>query len=472
MSTQRRLTALLPVGRGPRRLALLLASLAALALLTISESAYRLATEATDTLRARQTTRFEVATLLRHLDASESAQRGFLIVGRDQYLKPFTERRAEVAALLATLRNTYADSAWRTQVDLLARSVDEKYAELDETLRLHRDGSNDAWRSLMETDIGRERMEAVRSASERLIAYESERIAAERDAIGHALTLGRYGVHALTLLSVIGLVVFLRRNADFVAAQKAHASALAHERDRLDSEVIERTAQLTELARHLQTVREDERAHLARELHDELGALLTSAKLDLARLQRSLKAPEVDRIELVERLRHMSATIDEGIQLKRRIIEDLRPSALSNLGLVTALEILTREFALRTGIAVHTELDDTRIDGERALALYRFVQEAMTNTAKHALARELWVRLEALPDGGCRAEVRDDGQGFDTRRLLRGGHGLVGMRYRVEALGGTLQVEGRPGRGARLEVALPPAADPATPAEAGPLAAD
>ena len=103
-----------------------------------------------------------------------------------------------------------------------------------------------------------------------------------------------------------------------------------------------RTAQLKELAQHLQTIREDERSRLARELHDELGALLTAAKLDVARLKSRLGSDAT--ADAAERLAHLNETLNGGIALKRRIIEDLRPSSLSNLGLVAALEILLREF--------------------------------------------------------------------------------------------------------------------------------
>ena len=125
---------------------------------------------------------------------------------------------------------------------------------------------------------------------------------------------------------------------------------MAGERDRLEGEVAARTAQLKELAQHLQTMREDERSRLARELHDELGALLTAAKLDVARLKSRLGASATP--DAAERLAHLNETLNGGIALKRRIIEDLRPSSLSNLGLVAALEILLREFAARSEIAV------------------------------------------------------------------------------------------------------------------------
>src|SRR5206468_5393526 len=131
------------------------------------------------------------------------------------------------------------------------------------------------------------------------------------------------------------------------------------ERDNLEAEVAARTAQLRELALHLQTVREDERSHLARELHDELGALLTAAKLDAARLKSRLGTMMTPEVR--ERMAHLNEALNNGIALKRRIIEDLRPSSLSNLGLAAALEILVREFSARMELNVQCELEPVEL---------------------------------------------------------------------------------------------------------------
>ena len=199
------------------------------------------------------------------------------------------------------------------------------------------------------------------------------------------------------------------------------------ERDRLETEVERRTLDLTELARHLQTVREDERSRLARELHDELGGLLTAAKLDVARVKSRLKgaAPEIG-----ERIGHLVQSLDAGIALKRRIIEDLRPSTLSNLGLNAALEVLCADFSRRTEVKVQAELDDVSLPEDAQLTAYRVVQEALTNVAKYAKAQHVTVRLHS--DGEvARLSVRDDGAGFDTRGVPMRARGLAGMRFRV-----------------------------------------
>jgi signal transduction histidine kinase len=222
-------------------------------------------------------------------------------------------------------------------------------------------------------------------------------------------------------------------------------------RRRLDADVAARTAQLTELAHHLQTAREDERHRLARDLHDELGALLTSAKLDAARIRSRLAgaAPEA-----LERLAHLVETLDSIIALKRRIVEDLRPSALTHLGLVAALEILAHEFAEAAGVEVQCALAPVRLSTAAELVVYRLVQEALTNIGKHARARHVWLRLSEH-EGSVEAAVRDDGVGFDTAVRPQSAFGLLGMHYRVEAEHGALSVSSAPGQGTRIEATLP-----------------
>jgi signal transduction histidine kinase len=223
--------------------------------------------------------------------------------------------------------------------------------------------------------------------------------------------------------------------------------------ERLDAEVAARTAQLTGLALHLQQAREDERHRLAQDLHDELGALLTSAKLDAARIRSRLAgAPP----EAQERLAHLVETLDRIIGLKRRIVEDLRPSALRHLGLMATLDILAREFAAASGVPVHATLAQVPLAASAELVVYRLVQEALTNIGKHAQPRQVWLELR---EHGNRVtvSVRDDGVGFDADSRLASAYGLVSMRYRVAAERGSLSVTSMPGSGTLIEATLPAA---------------
>ena len=260
--------------------------------------------------------------------------------------------------------------------------------------------------------------------------------------------------------------MYLRQTALLDRQMSEETRRVATERDRLESEVTARTQQLKELAQHLQTIREDERNHLARELHDELGALLTAAKLDVARLKSRLGAASR---EALERLAHLNETLNGGIALKRRIIEDLRPSSLSNLGLVAALEILLREFSTRSEIPIDARLERVELSPAAQLTVFRLVQEALTNIAKYAQAKKVTVTL--APDGNdaVRVIVQDDGVGFDDSIVRTASHGLIGMRYRVEAEGGDMRLRSTPGAGTSIEAKLPsrPSADAESQIEPG-----
>jgi signal transduction histidine kinase len=263
-----------------------------------------------------------------------------------------------------------------------------------------------------------------------------------------AATLG------LTLLAAAGLLALVLQ---VVSRQRSRAAAA--ESCRLEQQVAARTAQLTELAHHLQKAREDERARLARDLHDELGALLTLAKLDAARIRAHLAgaAPEA-----LERLAHLVGTLDQVVSLKRRITEDLMPSTLVDLGLVDALEILAHDFADVSGIEVHCTLVPAALDRGAELTLYRLVQEALNNTAKHAAAARVWITLAA--DGGEVAlSVQDDGQGFDLAGPASRTHGLAGMRLRVESQRGRLRVTSDASRGTCVQAWLPRQQSPGPP---------
>lgn len=254
------------------------------------------------------------------------------------------------------------------------------------------------------------------------------------------------------IISLLALFKYWRQRSVIDKLRQELQRTVQLGRDRLETEVALRTVQLTELTHHLQTAREDERHRLARNLHDDLGALLTSAKLDAARIKSRLadRAPEA-----LELLAHLVSTLNSGIALGRSIIEDLRPSALSNLGLVATLEILTREFAEISGVAVHSELEPVELEVSAELMVYRLVQEAITNITKYARAQNVWVRL-ATDNGQVEVSVRDDGIGFDTSVQPRSAYGLVGMRFRVEAEGGTLVLVSAPGQGTLIQVKLTP----------------
>lgn len=435
-----------------------LAALAALLALVINETAYQRSTKALDSVGERNAARQRINGVWRGLIDVETGQRGYLLTGREEYLQPYRDSIDHVRESLVWLERFYqGDAVAESTVEEIKAHTAGMLAEMASTIELHTQGRQEAWRELILSGVGKDHMNRIRTASERLLALESERVGAERQKVFDTLLLSRIGVATMVALSLLALGMFLRQSATLDAARRRHAEELQVERDHLEAEVAGRTAELTRLAEDLQTAREDERGRVARELHDELGALLTAAKLDAARLKRSLA--EVKNAEIDERLAHLTHTLNDGIGLKRRIIEDLRPSSLSNLGLKAAVEILVTELGQRADLKIKTDIEPFQLDEAAEITLYRMVQESLTNVAKYAAAGEVHVRMAREGDQII-ATVRDNGKGFDADRVRGSAQGLVGMRYRVQARGGRLQVSSSPGQGTTVSAVLPATPQP------------
>ncbi len=437
-----------------------LACLAAVAMVFISEGTYWQSMTALSRLADVNANYANLQVLAQGVVDAESGQRGYLITARQEYLLPYRRAQRDIEVSLAHLHAAYSDEPQSMALLTPLRGlVEAKLAELAQTIELHDQGRGNAANQLVLSDIGKQKMGAIRAVVARLLEDTVSDRLEQRRALAQALLLSRVGLAALTGICLLALFVYLRQATAFKRHELSLKRGVQAQRDRLEIEVAQRTAELVELTHHLQTAREDERQRLARNLHDDLGALLTSAKLDAARIKSRLgpNAPEA-----LERLLHLVDTLNAGIALGRRIIEDLHPSTLTHLGLVATLEILAREFEQRGTERVHCELAQVRLGRSAELAVYRAVQEALTNISKYAQAKQVWLSLGAVA-GQVEVSVRDDGVGFDTARAPGASYGLLGMRYRVEAEGGRLSVRSAVGEGAVLSVRLPEAAASSAP---------
>ena len=213
----------------------------------------------------------------------------------------------------------------------------------------------------------------------------------------------------------------------------------------------DRARELFALSNHLQALSEREKSELARKLHDELGGLLTAAKMDLSWLQARLEGAAIQ-----ERLAQLGSVLDEAMDLKRRVVEELRPSLLDHFGLPTALRTYVESTAAKAGLAAQIVIEHNceSMAKETAIALFRVVQEGLSNIINHANAKT--VKLELSGDERhCMVTLTDDGRGFDARSpQFRWSHGLMGMRQRAEAFGGHLDIESRVGGGTRVRVEI------------------
>ncbi|TDY23385.1 signal transduction histidine kinase [Paraburkholderia sp. BL6665CI2N2] len=277
----------------------------------------------------------------------------------------------------------------------------------------------------------------------------------------HALAASRGDQRISTLcaagLSALNIVLFilLFRNLGIQIDRQARVQRqLITQQESLDQLVNERTRQLEALGWHLQAVSENEKTQLARELHDELGAILTASKMDVAWANRKLKDSEPD---IAEKLKRALANLDQGIALKRRIIEDMRPTVLANFGLVTALRTLADEAAQRNNwtLDLHLPADDIKLDEQTEIALFRVAQESLTNAAKYARASKVSIALQ-VGDGQVALHIADNGVGIMPADLKRTHtHGLLGMRQRVAAHGGRFDIRRGVPNGTDIHVEMP-----------------
>jgi signal transduction histidine kinase len=280
--------------------------------------------------------------------------------------------------------------------------------------------------------------------------------------------LARFGVHALLAVPIrirgdmmgVLTVAETRSVREWEPEEQNFASAAAgivalaleaEERRRAEE-------QLHALAGHLETVRDDERTGLARELHDELGQLLTALRMDVAWFGKACREqPEKVLARGSQRADAMKEVIDQAIATVQRISSDLRPGALHELGLVAALETQADEFAKRFGIRAAFTAPEEEIapDDRQAVGLYRMMQEALTNVARHARASHVAVQLRVAGEHFV-LEVRDDGRGMPPEALTDAKSlGLIGLRERALSLGGRVAFASETGKGTCVTVTIP-----------------
>jgi signal transduction histidine kinase len=214
----------------------------------------------------------------------------------------------------------------------------------------------------------------------------------------------------------------------------------------------DRAQELAALSHHLQSLSEREKWELARKLHDELGGLLTAAKMDLSWLQCRLEGAPIQ-----ERLSQLGGVLDEAMDLKRRVVEQLRPSLLDHFGLPTAVRAYVESTCAKEGLTVQVNFEHSceSMSKDTAIALFRVVQEGLSNIIRHAQAKT--VKLELRGDERhCVLTLTDDGRGFDAQSPeFRWSHGLMGMRQRAEGMTGRLDIQSRVGVGTTLSVEVP-----------------
>jgi signal transduction histidine kinase len=245
------------------------------------------------------------------------------------------------------------------------------------------------------------------------------------------------------------------RLSQMVALRTAQLKEEIVERRHAEAELLESKEKLRELSGHLEDVREAERARIAREIHDELGQSLTVARIDLTRIVARLSEP---RERIAERLNAVIDILDHTADTARTISENLRPGMLDVLGLGAAIEHHVARFTEATHIPCTLTVNrgEFEVDSKAATAVFRIVQEALTNVARHAQAKNVSIQVADL-DREVLVIIQDDGRGMPTEcgGAKKRTYGLLGMSERATLLGGNLQIESTPGMGTRIEASIP-----------------
>ncbi len=386
---------------------------------------------------------------------AESGQRGFLLTGDPSYLKPYRTSLPRIDQTFRRLRKLINANGTAVMIDhagQLNALIGRKLNELESTLALNERNGREAALQLIDTGLGQRQTEEILSQAQSILDELRESSLSGGARWAQDIEFGRVGMLTMTAFTIALLFVVWALARREISARDAKRRTLVEEQRRLEQEVATRTEELSELSTYLQTVREEEKSRLARDIHDEMGGILVGAKMDVAWAMQRCKTTQP---EAAEKLNRALTILDEGVEMKRRIIEELRPTLLDNLGISSALDWQVRQTCERAGLQCELNLAELELPPGVSIAVYRIVQEALTNIVKYASARTVDVELLG-DDEGVSLIVHDDGTGLpagvESNRLS---HGIIGMRQRVRALNGTFTISSRAGSGTTVEVFIP-----------------
>lgn len=409
--------------------------------------------QALETVRIRSARIHNLDVLLLHTLDAESGVRSFLLSGNPAYLHAYQEAPAAITRALEVLRaESHPQRPARQTIERLGQLIGARM-EL-----LRRDVEQGRMVDASDADGGAggagkhstDEIRAVllelreRTLNDSVTAQEAafQRFSDVR-AINRVL-----GAGVLVLLLTLAVALFREERL-----RRQIAAMLSSENERLQAEVTARTHELNRLATYLTSMREAEQARVAEELHDELGILLTAARMDAGWLARKLPADAEGPLR--SRASRLIDTIAQAISTKRKVVAELRPPLLADFGAIEAVRALTHS-AASADTQVEAELPETlpALDPQVSLTLYRVAQEALANVRRHAQAGHIKLRLHN-EDNVIVLRVEDDGVGFDhalpgTLRM-----GLADIGHRVRMLGGHLRVHSSPQHGTVVEARLP-----------------
>ena len=387
---------------------------------------------------------------------AESAQRGYLLTGESAYLTPYAGAVTRVGQALDRLHDAYGGDDSSSEFHELRVLTGKELGELEDGVALLKKRGISPAATVVGTDVGKRTMDSIGAIVAKMRSEEASEAAAANTEWQKDFRLSRW-VSAAGVVLNIGLVLLAIRLVYSDLRRRARqAAALRDQKLQLEQQVEARTSELTALSTHLQGVSEQEKSALSRELHDELGGLLVAARMDLSWLQQRL--PTADP-SIEQRFKRIHESLSAGVDLKRRVVEELRPTLLDNMGLFTALRWQFKETCRRTGLRCTETIPEgeLKFSPDAAIGVFRIAQEALTNILKHSEAKSADLFI-AIDRDTFTLRITDDGKGIPSARLMTStSHGLASMRHRIAGLGGTWDL-GSPNFGGTVVTARIPLA--------------
>ncbi len=395
-----------------------------------------------------------------NLYEAESAQRGYMLTKRKEYVAPFNNALAQARANIelsetlvkntSTEINQVIELQWLKEI---SADVEAKSAEMLLTIKLIEQNKIDEANQITNLDVGRQLMQRFVLQTDKLIKQQTadadEMIEKRRKTVNWARASGIIASLVLILLVVMVIKQLLN---ELLAKAKLQQQVVQENAD-YQVKLKQQTGLMRSMALDYQADVERERQKLSRELHDELGSIFTATKMDLA---WSIKKVANLVPEVADKLAKTTSYVDAGIQFQRHIVQELHPSMISTFGFWPALTALIKDAAERNKWRLSLNLPEqtTALNETISLVTYRIVQESLNNANKYAKASAVTVDI-MLDAAHIKLEISDNGVGVDMQALDGKTHGLSGMRHRVLAIGGYFEMISSPSQGVMIKALIP-----------------
>lgn len=406
-----------------------------------------------------------VQQLQTNLYRAESAQRGYLYTNRTTYIEPFStalnDARANITEIEKLISRTSTGKEQAEELEWLkaiSASLEAKVAEMKVTLDLMETGKKQEAQQVTNLDAGLIEMKKFIEYTNMVIKNQQALLKAREEVRSETLLVTRvmFIISAILLIVLVSFV--LKQLLAEIALKSEIQLQVAKENEIYEYKLMQQSKLLRSLALDYQADVERERQTLSRELHDELGSILTATKMDVSWLMKKLKevTPASLSEELLDKLKITNRYIDHGINFKRQVVQELHPSMISTFGFWPALRSLIEDSVARSQwqLTLNLPEETTVLHETISLVAYRIVQETLNNAHKYAKATAVSIHM-MLDDKFLKIEIQDNGIGIDMVSLQGNTHGLSGMRHRVLAIGGHFELDSELGKGLLTRVLLP-----------------